>query len=240
MLNPDGQAGLVVPGFWSGTPDRQSGQSAASQASTGKVKSGCTGYGLNVTDPALRSTQHANADDLDLVRLEGCNRLPDRAARREDVVDERDPCSGLESRPPPKLSIERAIGHSLSVGCIDTELACHLESQDHAACRRTGNHVDSSVAKQLGEAPANCFCVSRSAEQIELFDVAIAVLTRRQEKMAGLDSADLLQQCDQSLFVGQSQLLGHEVEGQSQDRVETNELGSFQPFDCRRPRSRRR
>ena len=125
--------------------------------------------------------EHVAADDLAAGRLDRGQHRQERAAGREDVVDEEDPLAGLDPEAAPELAPLRAVvGPDLfGEDPPDAELAGRLEGEDHPAGRGAGDEVDRRrrrrrrgsrrpVAAQLARR-------GRILEDEELLDVALRV-----------------------------------------------------------------
>ena len=142
----------MLPGSDHRAPAAQRGQwpGPGSYVGRSSCQSARSGY-----DPARRrrgerrasaaAVDHDRAlDDLATHRLDRRDHREQRAAGREDVVDEEDPLAGLDAEAAPELALRRTIGaaHLFGEDAADADLAGRLEGQDQPAGGRARDQVD--------------------------------------------------------------------------------------------------
>ena len=194
----------VLPGAWSGSPVAQRGQVAGpGRTSAGRAAKERSGYGaagprrLERGPPPLRSTSTSHSMISPPSVLDGRDHRQERAAGREDVVDEQDALAGVDAEPAPELAVGGAVGvpDLLGEDRPKAELAGGLEGEDDAAGRRAGDHVDHRLAVAAADAggPQAAQLAGRSGvlEDLELLDVGVAVAAALEQEMALAEGAGL-------------------------------------------------
>ena len=85
------------------------------------------------------------------------------------------------------------------IGGRDSELPRDFEREDDAAGGRTGHDIDARRREIFGEAATDRLSCPRLAEQIELFDVAVAVPAGGKQEVTILECAYIPQSIEQRL-----------------------------------------
>ena len=140
--------------------------------------------------PAAPIDQDDALDDLAAHGLDGGEHREERAAGRQDVVDEEHTLAGLDAEAAPELARGRPVvgADLLGEDAPDAQLPGGLEGEDDAAGRRAGDQVDHrltvAVADVRGEGPAQLARRRRIGEDRELLDIGVAVAAALEQEMA--------------------------------------------------------
>ncbi len=153
--------------------------------------------------PPHRSDRPARPPgDFDRVTCKRIECLSQRPAGGQDIVDDQHPRARRKRRSAAEFSPRVAVRRSFGIGGHDAQLTCHFECEDDAASRGPNDDVDLLISEAIRDDPADLRGRPGLAQEVELFDVLVAMAARREDEVTLLERTRCAQRLEDAACCG--------------------------------------